>query len=83
MKGGEIMRLGKYRVYYTINTVTTNGNCSKSQFETIEAAVSWAHTIDNVLHPLGVKYRCDLLVESYDDNYDPPAHTVAVILNIK
>lgn len=82
MKGGETMQLGKYRVYYTVNIVV-GGNCSKSQFEALEAAVSWSHTIDNVLHPLDIKYRCDLLVESYNDNYDPPAHAVAVILNIK
>ena len=82
MKGGETMRVGKYRVYYTVKVVI-DGNCSKSQFETLEAALSWTQTIDNVLHPLGIKYRCDLLVESYDDNYDPPAHTVTVILTIK
>lgn len=82
MKGGESMRLGKYRFYYTVKIVIDGSN-SKSQFETLESAMSWAHTIDNVLDPLGIKYRCDLLVESYDDSYDPPEHSVAVILKIK
>ena len=76
------MRLGKYRFYYTVKIVIDGSN-SKSQFETLESAMSWVHTIDNVLDPLCIKYRCDLLAESYDDNYDPPEHSVAVILKIK